>query len=210
VRFIKDLRRTHIEQYIQWLNEYTKRFLTQKNAHPESYVTSTLDVVGKFLADIQRYEYEIAPEKNVRMLLFPEDKPKLRKKSIDQIDYIPEFVLEQLFTRVNDLNKDYIPVVWVAFKTGLRISDVLGLTADCFVKLNGKYSIVTDIEKTYVQGHRIPIDDQIADMLAVLIRLSKEQSIRTTTLRVSFLFVIAVHAKESRLVNLELEKRWIN
>jgi len=175
-RDLKDLKRSHIERYIQWLNEYATVFLTQKNAHPENYISEALNVVGKFLEDLQLYEYEIAPKTHARILLFPEDKPKPRKKSIDHIDYITDYVLEQLFTHINDLNKDVIPVVWVAFKTGLRISDVLGLTIDCLVKLNGKYSIITDIEKTYVQGHRIPIDDQIADMLAVLIQRSKDLS----------------------------------
>ncbi len=33
-----------------------------------------------------------------------------------QIDYIPDFVLEQLFEHINDLHKDLIPVVWIAFK----------------------------------------------------------------------------------------------
>lgn len=67
-------------------------------------------------------------------------------------------------------------MIWIAFKTGLRISDVLGLTSDCLVKLNGKYSIETDIEKTYVKGHRIPIDDELANILAVLIENSKKLS----------------------------------
>jgi hypothetical protein len=116
------------------------------------------------------FEYDIAPETNGRLLLFPEDKPRLRKKSIDQIDHIPNFVLDQLFTHINGLHHEVIPVVWVAFKTGLRISDVLGLTVNCLEKLNGKYSIVTDIEKTYVKGHRIPIDDELANVLAVLIQ----------------------------------------
>ncbi len=62
------------------------------------------------------------------------------------------------------------------FSTGLRISDVLGLKQDCLVKLNNKYWIETDIEKTYVKGHRIPIDDEIANMLAVLIHEGKEKS----------------------------------
>ncbi|WP_167383765.1 hypothetical protein [Paenibacillus kribbensis] len=146
-RDLKGLKRSHIERYIQWLHEYTAKKLMQKNAHSENYILEGLLVIRKFLEDIQRYEYDIAPMTHVRKLLFPEDMPKLRKKSIEQIDYIPEYVLEQLFTYLNELNKNYIPVVWVAFKTGLRISDVLGLTADCLVKLNGKYSIVTDIEK---------------------------------------------------------------
>jgi integrase len=139
-------------------------------------VSSSLTIIQKFLEDIQRYEYDIAPETHVRLLMFPEDKPKLRKKSIDQIDYIPDYVLEQLFTHINDLHKDVIPVVWVAFKTGLRISDVLELIADCLIRLNGQYSIETDIEKTYVKEHRIPIDNELADLLAVLIEKSKELS----------------------------------
>jgi len=173
---LKGLKRAHIEQYILWLHEYVKRNLTQKDANPEGYVAMALKISGKFLEDLQRYEYDIAPETHGRLLIFPEDKPKLKLKSIDQIDYIPESVLEQLFTHINDLHKDVIPIVWVALKTGLRISDVLGLTSDCLQQINGKYSIVTDIEKTYVQGHRIPIDEQLANILAVLIRQSKEKS----------------------------------
>ncbi|WP_417894550.1 tyrosine-type recombinase/integrase [Virgibacillus halophilus] len=44
------------------------------------------------------------------------------------------------------------------------------------VKLNGQYSIATDIEKTYVKGHRIPIDNELADILAVLINKTKKLS----------------------------------
>ena len=62
------------------------------------------------------------------------------------------------------------------FKTGLRISDVLGLNQDCLVKLNNKFWVETDIEKTYVEGHRIPIDDELANMLAVLINNAKKYS----------------------------------
>ncbi|MFB5252493.1 tyrosine-type recombinase/integrase [Bacillus mycoides] len=173
---LKGLKRSHMEQYIEWLHMYSKSNVKQKNAHPKSYVTKNLTLIGKFLEDIQQYEYDISPETPTRLLLFPADKPKLRKKTIDQIDHIPDFVLEQLFTHINDLHEEIIPIVWVAFKTGLRISDVLGLTFDCLGCLNGKYSIVTDIEKTYVKGHRIPIDEELANILAVLIQQSKENS----------------------------------
>ena len=172
----KDLERNHIETYIEWLHAYTKGQLTQRNAHPEKYIRETLTAVGKFLADIQLREYAIAPKKNVRMLIFPEDKPTLKKKPYDQIDYVPDYVLEQLFEHINELPKRYVPVIWVMYKTGLRISDVLGLTHDCLVRLNGAYWIVTDIEKVYVEGHRIPIDDELANMIAVLVQQSKEQS----------------------------------
>ncbi|ABO68759.1 tyrosine-type recombinase/integrase [Geobacillus thermodenitrificans] len=173
---LKQLKRFHMEQYIQWLREYTKKHLKQKNANPERYISESLTTIQKFLGDIQRYEYDIAPETPVKLLIFPEDKPKQKKKSIDRIDYIPDYVLEQLFAHINDLCKDVQPVIWVAFKTGLRISDVLGLKQDCLVKLNGKYYIETDIEKTYVQGHRVPIDDELANILAVLIDKSIKNS----------------------------------
>ena len=42
----------------------------------------SLTRLGKFLEDIQRYEYDIAPETPVRLLIFPEDKPKLRKNQL--------------------------------------------------------------------------------------------------------------------------------
>ncbi|MES5938937.1 MULTISPECIES: tyrosine-type recombinase/integrase [unclassified Bacillus cereus group] len=173
---LKTLKRTHIEKYIEYLHEYAKNNSRNQNLYPEQNVITSLSALQKFLEDIQRYEYEMAPETHVRLLISPEDKPKLRKKSIDQIDYIPDSVLEQLFTHINDLHKDVQPVVWIAFKTGLRISDVLGLTNDCLVKLNGQYSIETDIKKTYVKGHRIPIDVELANILAVLIDKSEELS----------------------------------
>ena len=135
-----------------------------------------MNSIQKFLSDIQLREYDIAPIKNIRVLIFPEDKPKVTKKSNDQIDYVPDFVLEQLFDNINKLHKDVISVVYVMLKTGLRISDALGLTHDCLVKLNNKYWITTDIEKVYVEGHRIPIDDELANMLAVLIDDSKQYS----------------------------------
>ncbi|MBP1931845.1 integrase [Ammoniphilus resinae] len=175
-RDLKALRRSHIERYIEWLHEYAHNNIKRKDAHPELYISTSLKCVSKFLEDIQRYDYDTAPETPVRRLILPEDKPKEKKKSIDQIDYIPDYVLEQLFSHINDLHKEVQPVLWVAFKTGLRISDVLGLTQNCLVKLNGKYYIETDIEKTYVEGHRIPIDEQLADIVAVLINNSENNS----------------------------------
>lgn len=172
----KCLERQHIEKYLKWLNIYAKENLTQKNANPKSYISKVLSIIQKFLSDIQIRNYDIAPIKNVRVLIFPEDKPNIPKKSIDQIDYVPDFVLEQLFDNINNLHEEVVPVVYTMFKTGLRISDVLGLKQDCLLKLNNKFWVETDIEKTYVEGHRIPIDDELANMLAVLINNSKKYS----------------------------------
>jgi integrase len=173
---LNGLTRKHIERYLEYLRHYAKNNLKMKNANPKLFVVHNLECVYTFLKDTQRYDYSIAPEKPTTKLLYSEDYPKLGKKSDDDIDYIPEHVLEQLFENINDLHPDVQPIVWVAYKTGLRISDTLGLTQDCLVRLNGKYSIQTDIEKTYVKGHKIPIDEQIAKIVAVLIHNSKELS----------------------------------
>lgn len=173
---LRYLERYHIEKYIEWLNIYVKENLRRKDANPNMYIVSALTIIQKFLSDIQIREYDIAPIKNVRVLIFPEDKPKVPKKSNDQIDYVPDFVLSQLFDNINNLHKEVIPIVYTMFKTGLRISDVLGLTYNSLVKLSSKYWVTTDIEKVYVKGHSIPIDDELANMLAVLIDNAKKYS----------------------------------
>lgn len=122
-----NLERLHILKYIEWLNRYSKENLKRKDANPNRYIKEALHFVEKFLSDIQLREYEIAPIKSIRILIFPDDRPKKKKKPYDQIDYVPDYILEQLFKLIHHLHKDAIPVVWVMFKTGLRISDVLGL-----------------------------------------------------------------------------------
>ncbi|MEV5113041.1 tyrosine-type recombinase/integrase [Peribacillus frigoritolerans] len=174
---LKHITRSHIEKYLNFLRQYAHKDLKKRrNNNPDNYIFQNLKCVYTFLKDSQRFDYSIAPEKSTSILLYSEDYPKLDQKSDDDIDYIPEHVLEQLFENINDLHSDVQPIVWVAFKSGMRISDVLELTQDCLIRLNSKYSIKTDIEKTYVKGHKIPIDEQLANMIAVLIHNSKELS----------------------------------
>lgn len=94
-RDLKALKRFHILQYLEWIHEYAQNNLKNKNAHPERYISYNLKAVQVILGDMQRYEYDIAPETYVKLLIFSEDIPKQKKKSIDQIDYIPDYVLEQ-------------------------------------------------------------------------------------------------------------------
>lgn len=172
----KRLDREQILKYIGWLNIYVKDNLARKNSNPSCYKIRALTCVSSFLLGIQIRGYTIAPIKNVKMLIFPDDKPTLIQKSFDQIQYVPDYVLAQLFSNINNLRVEVVPVVWIMYKTGLRISDVLGLKQDCLVKLNNKFWIETNIEKTYVEGHRIPIDDELAKMLAVLINQTLNKS----------------------------------
>lgn len=174
----KKLEREHIETYIEELNAYTRTKLNKTSSNPKKYVRDSLKFVRAFIRDLQilgKFE-DFAPEEMVFRLIYPEDFPNLPKKSLDDIDYIPDYVLEQLFNNLNDLHPDVQPIVWIAFKTGLRLSDTLELTQDCLGKINGKSNLTTDIEKTYVIGHKIPIDDHLADIVAVLIDHSKQNS----------------------------------
>lgn len=173
---LKGLNRQQIEQFIDYLNEYTQTELTHKGANPKRYINMSLGIIETFLSDIQRYEYEIAPMTAIKKLIYPEDKPKNPKKSADKIDYIPDFVLEQLFQHINDLHPDVVPIVYIAFRSGLRICDVLDLSDDCLIRLKEKYYIQTNIQKVKLEGHRIPIDDELANLLAVEIKQSKKLS----------------------------------
>ncbi len=137
----------HIEKYIESLNEYTKHNLTQRNANPNSYKIFALNCIQKFLDNIQREEYDIAPQKDVKRLILPDDKPRLKKKLYDQIDYIPDYVLEQLMNNIDRLHEEVKPVVLIMLYTGLRISDTLSLKQDYLVKLDGKFWVEADIEK---------------------------------------------------------------
>lgn len=173
---LNTLTRKHIENYLEYLHYHAKNNLKSKDANPKGHITGNLTLVYTFLQDTQRFEYSIAPKKSIYRLIYSEDYPKVDKKSDDDIDYIPDYVLEQLFAHINDLHPDVQPVVWIAYKTGFRISDTLGLTQGSLDRLNGKYWIRTDIEKTYTKDHKVPIDEQLADIVAVLIHNSQERS----------------------------------
>ena len=173
---LKELQRHHIEKYIEWLHKYAKENATRKNSNPNKYVNQVLIIIENFLLDIQLKELDMAPNKNSKILIRKEDKPKIPKKTNSAIEYVPEDVLEQLFEHINELPERIVPIVYIMFKTGLRISDVLELTQDCLIKLDNKFWIESDIRKVNVEDHRIPIDNELADMLAIIIYKSIENS----------------------------------
>jgi integrase len=115
-------------------------------------------------------EYPEAPIKDVRKLIYQTDKPSINYKSdYQKIKYIPDGVLEPLIPHLNELPVKVRNAVWIMFKTGLRVSDTLDLRQDCLLKINGKYWIETNIQKTGIIGHRIPIDDDLAQIIAGMI-----------------------------------------
>jgi integrase len=172
------LTRSHIEKYLEKLNKEVK--VKQRVTNSRHHIIKSVSAVKKFLQGLQEVHSDLAPKKDIRVLIFPEDKSKYKRRS-EKVNFIPDNVLEQLFENLSYLHEEVQPIIWIAFKTGLRISDTLRLNHDCLVKLNGKYQLVTDISKTNVPDHSVPIDDELADILAVLIDKSKKNSMKKTT-----------------------------
>lgn len=173
---LRFLERSYIEEYIEVLNQRAAENPTKRISNPKKYVRRELTMIERFLTELQIREYEMAPQKNVKSLIFPYDKPAVVKKPYDHVDHVPDFVLEQVFAKIDCFDKSATPIIWIMYKTGLRICDVLSLKQNCLLKIGGEYWIESDIRKTYVQGHRLPIDNELASLLSVLIAHSIERS----------------------------------
>lgn len=50
-----------MEKYIEYLHDNSNKS-KRPNSHPEMYVNKSLSIIQKFLEDIQRYEYDMAPK----------------------------------------------------------------------------------------------------------------------------------------------------
>ena len=168
---LRKLSRTHIERYIEHINKESLEGPKRGNSNSNHYIIGRLTKIEAFIAYIQLYDYPEASEINVKKLFYQGDKPKRINKQ-NNIKYIPDYVLDQIIKEFNYLRKEVQPIVLIMLHTGLRISDVLCLKEHCLIKLNNKYWIETNIRKTGNIDHRIPIDDQLASMISVLINES--------------------------------------
>lgn len=131
---IENLNRNHILQYIVYLN---KHYATSSNkkANVNYNIRNAINKISEFIFDIQLREYKIAANIDVSRLILETDKPSLIKKD-NNIKYITDDILEQLFDNIDKLNKKVQIVIWIMYKTGLRISDVLELKHDCLILLD--------------------------------------------------------------------------
>lgn len=161
---LSKLERRHILKYLEYLRSHTAKF-EHKKSNPDYYIRQSIIMVNKFLDDLQFLQNPKAPTKPIRQLIHPQDKPNLSKRNNNKIKHIPDIVLEQLFANLSKLPEEIQAVILIMAKTGLRISDALGLDHNCLFKVNDKYHIMTDIEKTNTINHIIPIDEQLANVI---------------------------------------------
>jgi len=164
------LTRKDIENYISWFATYTKDF---KGSH-----TSYFIALHTFLENIQRFDYEEAPKTPVSMLIFKEDFPHHNRWVQNNVKYIPEDVLQQLENNLEYLTpSEYIPVVILLRASGWRISDILYLKYDtCLERTAQGWYLCGDILKTKILNHRIPITEEIANIVNIVIEAVKSKS----------------------------------
>lgn len=162
---IRNLERKDILNFIEWIRCY---FAEKKRNGVENHLNGCMGKIQKFLEELQLLEHSEAPKKSIRQLINPEDFPKYTQHR--SVNSIPDSVLDQLFRNLNYLHPEVIPIVWIMFKTGLRISDVLSLTNKCLITVNDSPYLQLNISKTKVHNHRIPIDTHLAEIITFLIK----------------------------------------
>ncbi|MDT2643395.1 tyrosine-type recombinase/integrase [Enterococcus dongliensis] len=191
-KVVRNLERKDILSFIEWAHCY---YIENKLNGVDNYLNNCMGIIQKFLEELQLIEHREAPKKSIRQLINPEDFPKYTQRR--QVNSIPDSVLEQLFGNLHHLHPEVIPIVWITFKTGLRISDVLTLTDKCLITLNDSPYLQLDISKTKVHNHRIPIDTHLADIISFLIKKCELETNRDNNPK-RYLFVRLTGSRKGR------------
>ena len=178
-RFIENLSRQDIENYLYWLNN------DYKDKNP-TYRCKFVSYVRTFLEYIQMAQYDKAPKKELSFLIFQDDIPKreLNKDEVKKAKFIPEPILKQLDNNIMDLDRQqFIPIYILLRETGWRGTDILNLRYhNCLEQIwNNKeqrynYYLCGEITKTGIAQLKIPIRDKVAEMVQKTINKTNELS----------------------------------
>ena len=175
---LRDLQRRDVLAWIEQVHNYAQTELKRrrKDANPRHYPKARIAAVRQFINYLQQVEHEAAPVLSAHLLVEDSDTRGYSKYVREEIKYISESVLQQFFEHLSDFPEKYLPVVLVMYYTGLRVSDALELTHDCLVTIDGQSWIECYVRKTKTIGHRCPIPDDFATVLADEIERSKRKS----------------------------------
>jgi hypothetical protein len=144
-------------------SQASSRGLKDLNQHLAHHVLYVED----FLHYLERSQSCLKPDEPTTRIIWPDHYPKREKAGSGQVRYIPQAVLTQLDAHIQDLSSTIIPVVILLRASGWRISDVLYLKVHtCLEQEDEKWSLVGDIMKTRVLGHKIPITKEVAVLLS--------------------------------------------
>jgi integrase len=171
---LQDLREQDIDAFL--LDQRaTLNFRGKKTS--DHQIWRSVHYVEGLLLYLERIESPLKPSHPTARIIWPHHyPPDVGKKKPEGIKYIPQEVLNQLDGLIQHLAPSCIPIVILLRASGWRISDVLYLKLDTCLEQEGnkKYSLVGDIQKTRVLGHKIPITQEIAAVIKTQIAWVKQ------------------------------------
>lgn len=175
---LKELNRNDIEEFIQHLKATPMggNSVHKGQAPTGNYINRSISFLETFIEYLQRFEWNEAPIKPVRLLIFPEDKPKLPPKSVDNVKYISDFVWEQIMNHMEKLPEDIRKIVLLLEATGFRISDTCALKLDCLIHREDGWWIVGEQRKVKDKTHRVPISEDLAKVVLTHQELTRRKS----------------------------------
>ena len=177
--FLEDLDRKDMEGYFGWVAaDYA-----DKNA---TFRSKAVSFIRTFLDYIQLSEYPGVPKKDVDKLIFDDDIPKRERPedTMAKVKYVPRPVRDQIDASVNEIDPpEMIPVYVLLRETGWRGTDVLDLRYDScldYVWNDKEQSYVPylcgEITKTGIPMLKIPLRDEVGEMVKGLIKTAHEKS----------------------------------
>jgi integrase len=175
---LEQLNRNDIEEFIQHLRTTPMggNSVHKGKSPTGNYINRTISFLEIFIEYIQRFEWNEAPIKPVRLLFFPEDKPKLPPKSMDKVKYISDFVWDQIINHMEKLPEEIRQIVILLEATGFRISDTCALKLDCLIQRVDGWWITGEQRKVKDKSHRVPISEEIAKIVLTQQELTRRKS----------------------------------
>ena len=168
-----------MEEYFGWVAaDYA-----DKNA---TFRSKAVSFIRTFLDYIQLSEYPGVPKKDIDRLIFDDDIPKRERPedTMAKVKYVPKPVRDQIDASVKEIDPpEMIPVYVLLRETGWRGTDVLGLRYDScldYVWNDKDQSYVPylcgEITKTGIPMLKIPLRDEVGEMVKDLIKTAREKS----------------------------------
>lgn len=177
--FFEDLSRKDIEAYLGWVAED----YVGKNA---TFRSKAISFIRMFIDYAQLSEYPGVPKKEVERMIFDDDIPPRERSSdtLEKVKYIPEPIREQIDAVIHEIDPpEMLPVYILLRETGWRGTDILDLRYDnCLDYIwNEKEKryipyLCGEITKTGIPMLKIPLRDEVGDMVKKLVTTVQEMS----------------------------------
>jgi len=150
------------------INKYFEFLVSSKKnlKNPARYVAYNAWIIRTFLTYIQLEEFKEAPKIRTERLIRYEELPYSNwHDDFNEEKYVPEYVVCQLLRYGDKLPEQTKLVVLIMLNTGFRISDTLEISFDALKYHEDNYWIEIPIIKTKKNMVRIPISDELAELI---------------------------------------------